>query len=62
MQLLSITLVYWILIHALVVPIARYMIPALALLMLGTCVRVDRMRRRQQRVAPHSTLASGGAV
>jgi hypothetical protein len=42
-QLLTITVGYWILIHILVVPIVRYMLPILAILILAASVRVCRV-------------------
>ncbi len=46
-RILVITVAFWIGIHLLVVPVARYMVPVLPVILLAGCIRVETLLSRK---------------
>jgi hypothetical protein len=45
--LCAVTVAYWILIHSLIVPLARYMVPVFPVILLAAAFRAQRIWRRK---------------
>ena len=55
----ALTVAYWILIHILIVPIARYTVPVFPVILLAACFRLERIWKRT--ATPQTTKAASGA-